>query len=134
MRSHQISRKELRRFGIIFGIVLSIVGTIHLLKGNENVYPWFYIVGISIFALGIFVPVALTPIHFILKKALDVIREFTTRLILLIVFYIILTPISLIARLFGKNFLDINWKIKSDSYWIKKEQPNEGVERYEKQF
>ena len=131
---HQISKKDLRRFGIIFGIALTVVGTIHLLRGNVDVYPWFYVVGVLIFALGIFIPVALMPIHFVLKKVLEVIREFTTRLVLLLLFYFVLTPIGLIARLFRKNFLDINWKRKSDSYWIKKEQPSEGAERYEKQF
>ncbi len=130
----RINRKELRRFGIIFGIALIIVGTIHLLKGNADAYPWFYMAGALIFALGIFIPVALTPIHFVLKKVLEVIREFTARLVLLLLFYFVLTPISLIARLFGKHFLDINWRRKSDTYWIPKEPPKDGIERYEKQF
>ena len=130
----RINRKDLRRFGIIFGIALTVVGTIHLLRGNVDVYPWFYVVGVLIFALGIFIPVALMPIHFVLKKVLEVIREFTARLVLLLLFYFVLTPISLIARLFGKHFLDINWRRKSDTYWIPKEPPKDGIERYEKQF
>ncbi len=129
-----VTNKYLRRFGIIFGIVLIIVGTIHLLRGNAGVCHRFYVVGILIFALGIFVPVALRPVYFVLKKILDIIREFTTTLVLLLLFYFVLTPIGLIAKLFGKNFLDIDWEKKANSYWIKKEQPSERAEKYERQF
>ncbi len=100
----------------------------------RSIYPWFYAVGILSFVLGIFIPAALKHVYFAFSKIAQLIGTIVTGLLLGIIFYVILTPIGLIAKLFGKNFLDINWKIKSDSYWIKKEQPNEGVERYEKQF
>ena len=61
MKSHRISRSglpaannELRKFGIIFGIALSIMGTINLFKGHTDVYPYFYSIGILVFIMGVF--------------------------------------------------------------------------------
>ena len=40
-----------------------------------------------------------------------------TRIILSILFYVILTPIGLISRLFGKQFVELRWDKSNDSYW-----------------
>ena len=126
--------KDISKFGIVLGIVLSIIGTIQLLKGNTRIYPWFYIAGVLSFSLGFFVPVALKPVYFLFNRITHAIGSFITGLVLVIIFYIVLTPIGLIGRLFGKNFLDINWAKETNTYWIKKEQTSAGTERYEKQF
>lgn len=134
MKLHQISRRELRRFGITLGIILSVIATIQLLKGHTRVYPWLYTGSALGFVLAIFIPDTLKPIYFVFTKIAHVIGTIITRLFLAVVFYVILTPVGLIAKLFGKSFLDINWKNKPTTYWIKKEQPMEGIERYERQF
>ena len=129
------NKKELRKFGIIFGIAMLIMGTIHLWRGHGNTHYWFY--GIGVFALisGIVKPILLKPLKFILAKILDIVKEVTTFLVLVILYYVVLTPISLIARLFKKEFLDLSWdKAVKDSYWIPKKTPDDGVERYERQY
>ncbi|MFH0732497.1 MAG: hypothetical protein V2A72_06210 [Candidatus Omnitrophota bacterium] len=133
-RNMETNKKELRKFGVIFGAALAIIGTLHLFKGRVNVYPWFYAVSAVIFILGIFAPVALKPLQIVLKKTLEVIMAVTTLLVLTALFYLVLTLISLIAKLFGKGFLDIDWNKKANTYWIAKETPQENIERYEKQF
>jgi len=127
-------KSVLRKFGITLAVILAIIGTIQLLKGHTKIYPWLYSIGVISIVLGIFIPAWLNPIHFAFKKIGCAVGALFTGLILVIVFYIVLTPIGLIARLFGKNFLDINWAKRANTYWIKKEQLNEGTERYERQF
>ena len=39
-----------------------------------------------------------------------------------IVYFIILTPVSLIVRLFGKDLLGINFTKNSNSYWIERKK------------
>jgi len=41
-----------------------------------------------------------------------------TRVILTIVFYLIMTPIGLIGRVFGKEFLDRSFDRDKETYWI----------------
>lgn len=59
-----------------------------------------------------------------------------TRVILIVVFYGVVTPIALVARLFGKRFLDISYRAPSrQSYWHEREKKaNTETTRYEKQF
>jgi len=127
------NKKELRKFGLIFGSVFTVLGIVRMFRAHEH-FLYFLSLGIIVFVLGIIAPAALKPLHFVLKKILDIIKAVVTFLVLVFVFYLVLTPISLISRLLGKKFLDIKIDKKRDSYWVPKEERKEGVERYEKQY
>ena len=58
---------------------------------------------------------------------------FMSRLILSILFYIIITPIGLIARLFNKQFIELKWDKSLESYWNYLPKKVE-KESYEQQF
>ena len=57
-----------------------------------------------------------------------------TRVILVVLFYVGITPIALIARLVGKRFLDLRFEPARASYWIPRPAPDRGKERYKSQF
>ena len=58
-----------------------------------------------------------------------------TRVILIVLFYGVVTPIALLARLFGKRFLDMSYHAPSrQSYWRKQAEETAEKTRYEKQF
>jgi len=57
-----------------------------------------------------------------------------TRVILSVFFFLILAPIGLAMRLFGRRPLDTAWKDGKSTYWIDKEPGEYTVERYQKQF
>ena len=46
-----------------------------------------------------------------------------SRIILAFLFFIVITPIGLIARLVRKEFLDKQFNNKKDTYWIVKDNP-----------
>ncbi|MBT4936735.1 hypothetical protein HON22_02355 [Candidatus Peregrinibacteria bacterium] len=49
-----------------------------------------------------------------------------TKILLTLVFFLVITPIGLIMRLFGKDFLRKKMNKKIHSYWIQREeQPND---------
>ena len=56
-----------------------------------------------------------------------------TRVILSMVFYLIMTPIGLITRLLGEDFLKLK-KMDSESYWNSRDTNYENNQDYEKQF
>ena len=56
-----------------------------------------------------------------------------TRVILSLVFYLIITPIGLLTRLLGEDFLALK-KIDSNSYWSYRDSSEELNQNYEKQF
>ena len=57
-----------------------------------------------------------------------------TRVILVILFFGILTPLALIARLMGKQFLDIQKDHPQKSYWRKRAVKSFDKKTYEHQF
>lgn len=56
------------------------------------------------------------------------------RLILVLLFYLVITPIGVITRLFGKDFLDRRIEKDKGTYWIPRKRAEMRKERYETQF
>ena len=51
----------------------------------------------------------------------------------MILFYIVVTPIGVLFRLFGKNFLELKNK-SQDSYWNHRDRLIEENQNYENQY
>lgn len=57
-----------------------------------------------------------------------------TRLILIILFYLLFTPMGIVMRMFGVDLLDRKIEKGKDSYWRKKEKKEFNPPDYERQF
>ena len=57
-----------------------------------------------------------------------------TRLALIIVFYLCITPMAVIMKIFGSNLLDKRIDKTRQSYWLAKEINKEAAMNYERQF
>ena len=100
---------------------------------DKSSYQIISYVGSGFIALGIIIPILLKPIYILWMTFAVMLGWVMTRVILSIVFYIIITPIGLITRLLGEDFL--NFKIsKTDSYWNNRDSSEELNQNYEKQF
>ena len=137
MMNHLISRikitkEEIRKFGIVIGIILLIIGVILLWKRNIY-YPILMIIGIFLFVGGLSIPIILKPIYIIWMIFATIMGWLMTRFILSLLFYGLITPISLIARLMGKNFIYLRWDKINNSYWNYRSNKVQNVD-YEKQY
>ena len=112
--------KECRKFGLSVGIVLTIL-TIILAGFGKGSFVYFGSVGGLLIISGIIAPSLLKPLQKIWMILAVLLGFIMTRLILLILFYLILTPIGILARIFGKDFLDLKLLKDRDSYWNKRE-------------
>jgi len=124
MSSTQTDLKKVRRNAIIGSIILATIGTLHLLKGHTKSYIFLYSLSGFLFVVGGFIPR-------VFKKITSAIGEFITSLLLAIIYYIVITPIGILVRLFGKDPLDKKIETDRDSYWADKE---DAVPHYEKQY
>ena len=81
---------------------------------------------------GVFVPELLKEAYRVWMAAAFAIGWLVSRIILLILFYFVLTPVGFLARLFKKEFMDTDFRKKKESYWI----PKSGDKKinYEKLF
>jgi len=137
IRDIKSGKKELMRFGLIFGIVLAILGGLSLRAGKDN-YFLFFILSPIFISCGLIRPAMLKPIHKLLAAVVDIVLGwFLPRLILCILFYLVITPLGFFMRLFGKDLLDLKLNPSVDSYWISTKSVSAGPpdkKRYENQF
>jgi len=127
------SPKKIRDFGITFFVVFAVIGGVLLYKGRSFGYAWLAL-SILFIVLGRWAPGSLKPFHKVWMTLALVLGFFTSRLILCILYYCILTPIGVIMRLFGKDLLDQRWDKEARSYWIKKERKTFDKEQYKKLY
>ncbi len=67
-------------------------------------------------------------------KLVFVLAWINTRLALIIVFYLCITPIAVIMKIFGADLLDKRIDKTRPSYWLAKEKNRETTMNYERQF
>lgn len=72
----------------------------------------------------------LKPLYDIWMKFAAILAWINTRLILIVMFYLVFTPIGFIMRLFGIDQLGLKMEKDRESYWIR----NERKTNYERQF
>lgn len=133
IKSIKSGKTDLRKFGLTVGIVLALIASYLLLK-KKDTYQILYAIASAFIGLGLLLPIVLKPIQKVWMTLAILMGWVMTRVILTITFYVIFTPIGLIARLFGKDFINKKWDVKaSDSYWVKRETMPEKA-RYENQF
>lgn len=127
------TKKDLRKFGISVGIILIVISAI-LFWNEKNSYLYFGITGAVLGILSITFPKILKPINKIWMSLAIVMGWLMTRAILIILFYIVLTPIAFIAKIFRKNFLNLKIDKSVNSYWEVRENKNFNKSDFENQF
>ncbi|MDP3920186.1 MAG: SxtJ family membrane protein [Candidatus Omnitrophota bacterium] len=126
------TKKQLREFGLLVGGVLTVLGGL-LLWRQKEIYWLFGSIGLVLIAGGLTVPLALKHLYKVWMSLALCMGWVMTRVILSVLFYLVISPISLISRLFGAKYLDLSFKSSDDSCWIMRQhQPSH--ESYEKQF
>lgn len=126
-------KKDLRQFGITIGIVLGLLGGLFLWR-ERDYYLYFFIVSVVFILLGIALPVLLKPLQKAWMTLAVVLGWFMTRVILSILFYVVVTAIGMLAKMFGKHFLDLEMDSSKRSYWNSREQREINKNEYERQF
>ena len=126
-------KKELRNFGIIFTVVLGILGGLMLWRKNPDFYILFILSG-SFLLAGLLVPVILIPLQKVWMSIALVIGWVMSRVLLTVLFVIIITPLGVIKRLVKGDFLNKKLQKDTASYWLDHEQKEVNEKVYENQF
>ena len=110
-----------KNFGLTFFIVFLIIAFWPLLY-NEQIRIWSLVVGFIFLILGLLNSKILTPINILWFKFGIILGKFVSPIIMGIIFFFIVTPISLIMKIFGKDLLNLKYN-NQKSYWIDKKGP-----------
>ncbi len=133
IKNIKFANSELSKFGITIGIILFIIAGIFLWIENDLYIVLLYI-SLILIITGVLFPFLLKPVYLIWMVFSYIISWFMTRIILSLLFYLIITPIGLISRLLGKQFLELRWNKLKGSYWNIRKKENYITDHYEKQF
>jgi len=126
--------RELRNFGLLVGAVLVALGLLFLIRGKAR-YPYFIAPGILLLLFGAVFPRALKYFYFAWMSLAIVFGFIVSTLILTLFFILVITPIGLAARLFGKDFLRLKLDRRESTYWIsRKSRPPRSRAEYGQQF
>ena len=110
-----------RSFGIVFFIVFLLIA-LYPLSYSEEISFWSLIISLIFLILGLLNSKILTPLNKLWFKFGIFLGKVVSPLIMGIIFFLVVTPIGLIMRLFGKDVLNIKYN-NNKSYWIEKNGP-----------
>ena len=134
IRNIKSEKSDLKKFGLLIGIILMLASCYFLWKQQHGYAAAGFILGAVFIALAFALPSVLKP----LQKAwmaLAVVMGFVmTKIIMVVVFYAMVTPIGLLGRLGRKKFLDLKIEKEAASYWIKRPPAEMEKSHYERQF
>ena len=107
-----------KSFGILFFVVFFLYGIWPILSSNE-IRIWSLSMGIIFLILGLLNSKLLTPFHNLWLKLGTLLGRIVSPIIMFLVYFVFITPLAVIIRLFGKDLLRTKFN-KSPSYWIKR--------------
>ena len=118
----KITTKDLRQFGLVLGLILCVVAFLHFRKQNLGLSYWLAFFGGTAALFSVLGPECLRPVYRVFIKVAHAIGWVNTRVILVIVYYVILTPIGIIMKVFRRDLLNAKIDKNAMSYWIKRKE------------
>ena len=115
------SQSSNKSFGLLFFVVFLILG-LWPLKNGENLNYYFLTASAIFLLLGLINSKLLSPLNKLWIKLGEVLGVIIAPIVMALVYFVILTPVSIIVRVFGKDLLGIKFNKKINSYWIKRKK------------
>ena len=116
--NNQSSNKS---FGIVFFILFIIIGFYPLLN-DGYIRIWSIIVSIIFLILGLSNAKILNPLNKVWFQFGIILGKIVSPIIMLSIFFFVVTPTGIIMRLLGKDLLNLKLN-KKKSYWIERVGP-----------
>ena len=110
-----------KSFGIVFSVVFLIIA-VYPLTNNEEIRIWSIILSLIFLVLGLTNSKILNPLNKLWFKFGIVLGKIISPIIMGIIFFLVVTPIGFIMRMFGKDLLNLKYN-SNKTYWIEKTDP-----------
>lgn len=129
----ELDRKGLREFGLVTGaIVAALFGLFFPWLLNTQIPLWPWVIGAVLVIWAIAAPATLQPVYRLWMKLGLLLSKITTPLILGIVFFLVIFPMGITMRLFGRDPMARRFDENVNSY--RKESHKRLKEHMEKPY
>ena len=110
-----------KSFGILFFIVFLGLGLWPITNANNpNIY--LIIISVIFLILGLLNSKILSPFNSAWIRFGELLGKIIAPVVMAIIYFVILTPISIMVRLFGKDLLGLKFTKQIKTYWIKRKK------------
>lgn len=117
--NHIADKAELRRFGIVVGLIIAILFGLalpYLLNLGYVMWPW--IVGAALLIPGVLFPKVLAPIYKAWMLLGVLLNKIVSPVVLGILFFGVFLPYGLVMRLMGKDPLHLKLEPNAETYRV----------------
>lgn len=111
-----------RSFGFVFAAVFATIGLYNAWHYGRA-WPWLWLIAAGFLTVALIRPAVLAPLNKLWMKFGFLLAMIINPIVLCILFFLVFTPIALVARLVGKDFLKLEKQLEAKSYWIVRDPP-----------
>ena len=108
-----------RSFGIIFSVFFLILFFI-IYRIHSETYFFLLFLSFSFFILGLLNSKILLPLNKLWIGFGNFLGSIISPVVMFLIFFFVITPIGMMMKILKKNYMDIKYNRKIDTYWIKR--------------
>lgn len=132
-REEDLQGSSDRSFGFVFTGFFALVGGVKLYTGHAWALYWF--AGAAAFlAAALLAPRILAPLNRLWMKFALLLYAVMNPLTMALLFFLVVTPIGVVMRLAGKDFLRKRLEPDASSYWLPRDPPGPAPDSMKQQF
>ena len=132
-REEHVTAGSDRGFGLVFAGFFALVSAFSWWRGHAG-WHWTLPLAAVFLVIAYTYPRVLAPLNVVWMKFGLLLHKVVTPLILGLLFFVTITPIGLIMRAFGKDFLRTKMDPGAKSYWIERAPPGPPPQSMKNQF
>lgn len=133
LRQLKTAPRDLRRFGLLVGGVFVVLSLVLWLR-HKPAFPWLFAPGLALVLLGTLFPRTLKYAYLGWMALAFALGTVVSTLLLTVFYFLVVTPIGLLSRLAGKDFLRLKLDHQASSYWMPRPRTPRKPHDYERQF
>jgi membrane protease YdiL (CAAX protease family) len=133
-RAAEVEGSSDRSFGFIFAGFLALVAVFPAFHGPmSSIRWWAAVLAASFLALALWWSKSLRPLNRLWSKFGLLLSKIVGPVVLMLIFYAVVTPVGLLMRAFGKDPLRLR-RDEETSYWIMRQAPEPAPGSMKDQF
>ena len=128
-KKKELELKRLKEFGVLMAAVLTGISAVLLFKGRST--SLYTLIAATLFLVPAYLsPLTLKPVEKVWLAFGEKMSMVMTTVLLVLTYFLVMTPIGLFLRLTGKDLLDQKLEPEAKSYWKKIEAEGPSTRPY----
>jgi hypothetical protein len=122
-----------RNFGLLLGGAFAVIG-LWPLWHHHDVRWWAVGLGLAFGVAALLLPSTLAPLKRIWMRFGLLLGKIVSPVVMGLLLYVVVTPVGLLQRLFGRDQLHLGWDREAKTYWQFRQPPGPSPDSMTNQF